>query len=149
MIRKILHIGKNLSKTGCWRTSLSCPKYSQRWRSCDARKYFCNFFPLLSQEILFQALGLANFLFKYEHFFFLKTGNLIINSVPHSLLQNLYNLTKHGRMLVRPYLMTFNVIFPIHLNFKIRFNCVLKAIIHRKKQWIILWLLEKVFSFSK
>ena len=37
------------------------------------------------------------------------------------------------------------VIFPIHLNFPIRY--VLKAIIHRKKQWIILRLLEKVFFF--
>ena len=45
--------------------------------------------------------------------------------------------------------MTLYVIFPIHLNFLIRSKCVLKAIIHRKKQWIVLRLLEKVFLFQK
>ena len=134
MIGKILHIGKYLSKTVCWRTSLICPKYSWRWRSCDTRKYFCNFFPLLSLETIFQALGLTEtFYLNMSISFFKNTGNLTINWVPHSLLRNLYNLTKHDRMLARPYLMTFNVIFPIHLNFTIRSHCVLKAIIHRKK----------------
>ena len=28
MIGKVLHIGRNLSKERCWRTSLVCPKYS-------------------------------------------------------------------------------------------------------------------------
>ena len=45
--------------------------------------------------------------------------------------------------------MTLYVIFPIHLNFLIRSKCVLKAMIHRKKQWIVLRLLEKVFLFQK
>ena len=35
------------------------------------------------------------------------------------------------------------------LNFPIRSRFVLKAIIYRKKQWIVLLLLEKAFSFSK
>ena len=52
-------------------------------------------------------------------------------------------------VLARPYLMTLYVIFPIHLNFPIMCRCVLKAIIHRKKQWIVLQLLEKATSFSK
>ena len=34
-------------------------------------------------------------------------------------------------------------------NFPIRSKCVLKALIHRKKQWIVLRLLEKVFLFQK
>ena len=34
-------------------------------------------------------------------------------------------------------------------DFPIRCRCVLKAIIHRKKQWNVLRLLEKAFSFSK
>ena len=42
------------------------------------------------------------------------------------------------RVLARPYLMTLYVIFPIHLNFPIRSRCVYKAIIHRKKLWIVL-----------
>ena len=45
-----------------------------------------------------------------------------------------------SRVLTGPYFITLYVIFPIHLNFPIR---------SRKKQWIVLWLLEKVFSFSK
>ena len=40
------------------------------------------------------------------------------------------------------------VIFPIHFNFATRSMCVLKATILRKKQRIVLRLLEKVFSFS-
>ena len=51
-------------------------------------------------------------------------------------------------VLARPCLMTLYVIFPFHLNFPVRSVCALKAIIHRKKQWIVLRLLEKVF-FSK
>ena len=41
------------------------------------------------------------------------------------------------------------VIFPIHLSFPVRSRCVLKATIHRKKQWIVSRLLEKAFSFPK
>ena len=54
------------------------------------------------------------------------------------------------RVLARPWLMTLYVIFPIHLNlnFPIRSRCDFKAIIQRRKQWIVLRLLE-VFSFSK
>ena len=47
-----------------------------------------------------------------------------------------------GRVLTRLYLMTLYVIFPIHLNFPISVGGVFKAIIHRKKQWIVLGLLE-------
>ena len=36
------------------------------------------------------------------------------------------------------------IIFLIHLNFSIRSRCALNAIIHRKKLWIALQLLEKV-----
>ena len=46
------------------------------------------------------------------------------------------------RVLARPYLMLY-IIFPIHLNFPVW------PIIHRKKQWIVLRLFRKVFSFSK
>ena len=53
------------------------------------------------------------------------------------------------RVLARPYLMMLYVIFPVYLNFPMRSRSVLKAIIHRRKQWIVLWILEKVFSFSK
>ena len=70
------------------------------------------------------------------------------------MLRCLSYITLHGifnacRVLARSYLMMLYVIFPINLNFPIRSRCVFKAIIHRKKQRIILWLLEKVFSFSK
>ena len=41
-------------------------------------------------------------------------------------------------------MITLYVIFPIDLNFPVRSSYVLKAIIHRKKQWIPLQLLEKV-----
>ena len=45
-------------------------------------------FVILILGTVFPSLKLTrNFLFKYEHFFFLKTGNLIINWVPLSLLQ--------------------------------------------------------------
>ena len=53
------------------------------------------------------------------------------------------------RVLARPYLMMLYVIFLVYLNFPMRSRSVLKAIIHRGKQWIVLWILEKVFSFSK
>ena len=44
------------------------------------------------------------------------------------------------RVLARPYLMTLYVIFPIH--YPIRSKSVFKAIIPRKKQWIVLRLLK-------
>ena len=47
-----------------------------------------------------------------------------------------------SRVLARLYLMTLYIIFPIHLNFPIRSRFVFKANIHRKKQWIVLRLLE-------
>ena len=47
-----------------------------------------------------------------------------------------------ARMLARPYLMTLYAIFLISLNFSVRSRCVLKAIIHRKKHWIVLQLLK-------
>ena len=52
------------------------------------------------------------------------------------------------RVFAGPYLMTLYIIFSIHLNFPICSRCSLKAIVHRKKQWIVLPLLEKV-SFLK
>ena len=60
-----------------------------------------------------------------------------------------FNANSSSMVLARPYLMMLYIIFPIHLNFPIRSRCVLKAIVQRKKQWIVLRLLEKVFSFSK
>ena len=42
-------------------------------------------------------------------------------------------IKKYIRVLARPYLMTLQVIFPIHLNFPIRSRCVLKPIIYTKK----------------
>ena len=47
------------------------------------------------------------------------------------------------RVLARPYLILY-IIFPIHLEFPVRSGIVLNTIIHRKKQWIVLQLLEKV-----
>ena len=44
---------------------------------------FCNFSPLLNLERASPALKTGKeLLFKYEHFFFLKNGNLLINWVP-------------------------------------------------------------------
>ena len=40
---------------------------------------------------------------------------------------------KADRVLARSYLMTLYVAFPIHVNFPIRSRCVLKAIVHIKK----------------
>ena len=53
--------------------------------------------------------------------------------------------TRHKNLPIRP---SF-IIFPINLNFSIMSRCVLKAIIHRKKQWIILQLLEISLIFQK
>ena len=50
-------------------------------------------------------------------------------------------------VLAMPYLMALYVILPIHVNFPIRSRCVLKAIIHRKKQWIVLCYLRKFLFF--
>ena len=58
-------------------------------------------------------------------------------------------LRKLTRLLARPYLMLLYSIFPIHLNFPIRSWCDLKGSLIEKKWWIVLQLLEKVFSFSK
>ena len=51
-------------------------------------------------------------------------------------------------MLARPHLMTLYVIFPIYVNFPPRSWCVFKAIIHGKKQWIVLQLLKSFFFFK-
>ena len=67
----------------------------------------------------------------------------------HEIFIKIFTLYNTYRVLARPYLMTLHVIFPIHLNFPIMCSCVLKAIIHRKKQWIVLQLLEKAFLFQK
>ena len=45
-----------------------------------------------------------------------------------------YIYIKYIWVLAKPSLRTLYVIFPIHVNFRIRSMCVLKAIIHRKKQ---------------
>ena len=45
--------------------------------------------------------------------------------------------------------MLLYAIFPTHLNFIIKSRCVLKALLHRKKQWIVLQLLKKFFLFQK
>ena len=56
-------------------------------------------------------------------------------------------MDEEAGVLARPYLMMLHVNFPIYFNFPIRSKCVLKAIIQRKKQWIVLQLLDKVFFF--
>ena len=50
----------------------------------------------------------------------------------------IFLIPSYLRVLARPYLMMLYVIFSIYLNFWIRSQCILKAIIHRKKQWIVL-----------
>ena len=57
-------------------------------------------------------------------------------------------MDEEAGVLARPYLMMLHVNFPIYFNFPIRSKCVLKAIIQRKKQWIVLQLLDKVFFFE-
>ena len=53
-------------------------------------------------------------------------------------------------VLARPYLMTLYVIFPIHSKIPIRSTCVLKAIIHRKKNSRLFYsYLRKFFLFQK
>ena len=69
---------------------------------------------------------------------------LVIYLKEHKFIHNFQNSVDPIRVLARPYLMTLYVIFPIHFNFPIRSKCVLKAI-----QWLVLRLLEKLFSFSK
>ena len=49
------------------------------------------------------------------------------------------------KVLARPYLMTFYVIFPIQVNFPVTSTYVLKATIDRKKTVNCFTLLEKVF----
>ena len=53
-------------------------------------------------------------------------------------------MDEEAGVLARPYLM-LHVNFPIYFNFPIRSKCVLKAIIQRKKQWIVLQLLDSFF----
>ena len=67
---------------------------------------------------------------------------------PSSQSRSKFNSCSY-RVFAGPYLMTLYIIFSIHLNFPICSRCSLKAIVHRKKQWIVLPLLEKVFSFLK
>ena len=56
---------------------------------------------------------------------------------------------KQLSVLAMSYLMTLYVFFPIHLNFPTRRGVFQKFLFMEKKQWIVLRLLEKVFSFSK
>ena len=74
---------------------------------------------------------------------------LYISDLPDDVICNIATYADDTTVLAKPYLMMLYVIFPIHLNFPVRSRCVLKGIIHRKKQWIVLWLLEKVFFFFK
>ena len=71
----------------------------------------------------------------------------INKSIPLPFQVKLY--PKADRVLVRSYLMTLYVVFPIHANFLIRSRCVLKAIVHIKKTVDCFTLLEKVFVFFK
>ena len=64
---------------------------------------------------------------------------LVISDLP-DVICNIATYADDTRVLARPYLMMFFASFSVG---------VLKGIIHRKKQWIVLRLLEKVFSFSK
>ena len=52
-------------------------------------------------------------------------------------------------MLARSYLITLFVIFPIHLNFPIKSSCVLKAIIHRKRNSELLYSCWRKLFFKK
>ena len=77
----------------------------------------------------------------------IKAGRLPLSNINMSNYS--YEYTPTDRVLRKPYLMALHVIFPIHLNFPIRARYVLKAIIHWKKRWIVLQLLEKVFLLLK
>ena len=87
IIRKILHIGKNPSKARSRWTSLFRFKYSLRYKgNCHSRKIsqFFPWFKLGSSVSSFQTD--TKLLHKYEHLFFLKTGNLVTNWVSLSLI---------------------------------------------------------------
>ena len=55
----------------------------------------CNFSPLLNLETLFPALKLTRYCYLKSTFFFMRTGNLIINWVPLSSTNILCLLTKY------------------------------------------------------
>ena len=106
VIGKALRVGKNLSNARCWWISLVCSKCSW-WASGgnrDARKNV-QFFPSFKlRNSIFRTLSDTKLLFKYKHFFYLKTGSLILNCVSlcsTNMLQKLcfknypHNLTKY------------------------------------------------------
>ena len=93
MIEKILYIRKNPCKASGWLAS------QIRWLLMQLGnlgrvtipKPFCNFYPHSNLETVFPALKLTKNMYidKYDHFHFLKTGNLIIKWISLSLLQTL------------------------------------------------------------
>ena len=82
---EILHTGKNLSKGRCWWTNFVCPKYSWGFWVESERQENSPFFKL--GRSISSSWTDTKLLFKYEHFFFLKAGNLVTKLVPLSLLQ--------------------------------------------------------------
>ena len=76
----------------------------------------------------------------------------LVNSPSNSIRYNCKKIycwsrrTKTIRVLARPYLMTLQVIFPIHVNLPITSRFVLRATIHRKNSVKNFRLLGKVFS---
>ena len=77
---EILHTGKNLSKGSCWWTNFVCPKYSSGFWVESERQENSPFFKL--GRSISSSWTDTKLLFKYEHFFFLKAGNLVTNLVP-------------------------------------------------------------------
>ena len=92
VIGKALRVGKNLSNARCWWISLVCSKCSW-WASGgnrDARKNV-QFFPSFKlRNSIFRTLSDTKLLFKYKHFFYLKTGSLILNCVSLSVPQTCF-----------------------------------------------------------
>ena len=84
MIMKILlHVKKNLSKERCRQTSLVCSKYIFGVVWCHPRNILL-FLLLFKFGSSIPSTLTKKMLFKHEHFFFLKTGNLILYRVPIS-----------------------------------------------------------------
>ena len=90
-VGKRFHIEKNSRKARHWWINLVCSKYSWGSGGSHNLRKFCNFFPHLSLETVFQALKRKQnfYINKYEHFFSLKIGKLglllCLECYPHNL----------------------------------------------------------------
>ena len=84
MIGKILHTEKNPSWSRHWQTKLVCSKYSWGFSWSQSRKIFAIFTLNKAWKQYSQHLNWLKLLRKYEHLFFLKTGNFTTNCVPFS-----------------------------------------------------------------